>query len=421
MNILLIGCGCVGKCFLELLYLEKCRVNNLTIIEPKVLPKWLKDMYPNVNHIKKGLTKSNMKRILEPFCNVAEEDKPMVVDVSVNTSTLNIVKLCSKIWKCNLINTSIEDYEMRHPEILDTDEKALYRRSLMCQNKKLEKMYGQAKTTALILAGENPGEVSYKAIKGLCDYTEKFGNRVEKGLMRNKKYNLLARSLGLEKIHISEIDTQVPKRERPKDAFWGTWSVHGMIAEARDPVQISDRIIGERGMDVQEPSICVGYDGKPIHYTGSLVPHGEAYTISNFLKCRDYMPDVYYVYCPSEMTRDSLDMLRENDYKDIDDKLCYVLGQSDLKSGWDSVGCLLQFNCGRKWWCGSVLSLADVKKLGFKHSGPTPVQVAINMLSSIRYIQKNKKEGLLEPEDLEYKSQLARSKDYLGKMYSLEV
>lgn len=418
MKLLLIGCGCVGKCFLELLSLEKIKVEVLIIIEPKNIPNWIYKLYPNLIYIKKAITNRNMYNTLKP---ILKFYKPFVVDVSVNTDSLKIIYYCSKIFKCNYINTSIENYEIKNPEVLDSTQKGLYKRSLMSQAIKLKKLYGKSKTTALVLAGENPGMCSYMALKGLCDYTKKYGNDHQLRLLNTKNYNLLAQSLALNTIHISEIDTQTPKKERPENHFWNTWSVVGMYSEARDPVQISDKIFPIRGVDVIVPSICIGYKGNQIEFEGRAIPHAEAYTLSNFLSTKEYMPDVFYVYKPSDMCNDSLDMFCRNGYKNIPEELCYVLEQKDIRSGWDSVGCYLQFNNGKKWWCGSVLSLNDVKKLGFKHSGSTPVQVAINLLSSIKYILKHKQIGLITPENIDYEMHLKMSKKYLGKVYSVEL
>lgn len=435
MNIMMIGCGGVGRTLLEMWKLEKQTISLLIIIEPRDIPEWCFKMYPNIQHIQKALDKNNLKKILLP---ILRKEKPFVVDVSVDVDAIKIMELC-KMEKCNYINTSVEGWEEKNPQILNPDPKALIKRSLFERENQAEKAIGNSKTTMLTNQGANPGLISQLVMKGLNDYVEKKGDKHSKKLLKNKEFNKLAHYLGLEEIHISEIDTQKSLKPRPKGYFFNTWSCIGFQAEALDPVQIGNgsnrkgdddgativgnmRIYPIRGMDITCSSKCIGLDGETIDIQGMLIPHAEADSLSDYLTDKEYRPSVFYVYQCGKDAMNSLNEVRKNGYNPIDIDKCYVLENKDIEAGgYDSLGALLIFKNNCIWWCGSVLSIEEARRLGFKHTAPTTIQVAISMINAINYINRNKKQGLIEPEDLDWRMMIDQSKKYLGKIFSKEL
>lgn len=434
----MIGCGGVGRTLLELWKLESVKIDKLTVIEPREIPKWCFEMYPHLHHIKKALTKTNLKRSLSVLLKDKPEGcgaKPFVVDVSVDVDAVKVMQCC-KENRCNYINTSVEGWEESHPEILKTTKQALIKRSLQSREEQAEKIVGTSKTTMVTNMGANPGLISSLAMKGLNDYTHAYGDAKAKQLLKSKQWAKLAQHLELEEIHVSEIDTQILNKPRPKDCFWNTWSPTGFQAEALDPIQIGNgsnrkddkhgivhgnmRIYPVRGMDCTCSSVVVDLDDKPIEINGYMIPHAEADTLSRFLTEKDYRPTVFYVYECSEIGKESLDYLRERDYKPIPLEKCYVVENDDITSGYDSLGALLIFK-DRVWWCGTILDISETRKLGFKHSAPTTVQVATTMTTAIHWINKNRKEGMILPEELDWKYVIDNSKKYLGKLVSKEI
>ena len=173
-------------------------------------------------------------------------------------------------------------------------------------------------------------------------------------------------------------------------------------------------------MDYTCSSVVVGLNGEPIEINGYMIPHAEADTLSRFLEVNDYRPAVFYVYECSNVAKESLDYLRERDYKPVPLEKCYVVGNDDITSGYDSLGALLIFK-DRVWWCGTILDISETRKLGFKHSAPTTVQVATTMTTAIHWINKNRKEGMTLPEELDWKYVIGGSSKYLGKIISKEI
>ena len=427
----MIGLGAVGRTLLELWKLEKFHVGELVAVEPRDVPEWCFEMYPQLKHVKKALTKTNLTKVLTPLV----KHHPFVIDVSVDVDAVKIMALCKK-YKCHYINTSVEGWEDSNPAILKTGRKELIKRSLVHREEQAEKAVGDAETTMLTNMGANPGLISCLALKGMADYTGKYGDAEAKRLLAKEEYAKLAKHLQLEEIHISEIDTQVCVKPRPKGYFFNTWSAMGFIAEALDPIQMSDgsnrrkdgggivyknmRIFPTRGMDQTCESVVCGLKGETIPIEGFLIPHAEADTLSAFLTDGDYRPTVFYVYDCSEVGHESIEEMRQNNYKPVPLERCYVLENQDIASGFDSLGALLMFP-NHTWWCGTALSIDEARRLGFKHAGATTVQVASSMANAIKYIKRNKSEGFIEPEDLNWKTQIKGCEKYLGKLISKEL
>jgi homospermidine synthase len=431
-NVLMIGLGSVAKTMLELWNLEKVKIDKIVAIDPVECEDWVKKIYPHLEYKKMALTKSNLVKTIKPLLS----DKPFVVDLSVDVDCVPIIKLC-KDMGCHYINTSIERWGYDTPWKLDTSRKGLINRSLYKRQVDVAKAVGNSKkSTILTNNGMNPGLVSSTVKQGLKDYALLHGTAEEKEMAKKGLFAKLAKSLGLEEIHISEIDTQIFNKPRPKNHFYSTWSAIGFIAESLDPIQMgwgsnrdpnegvkppgegNIRIFPERGMSVKYKSITLGLKGEKIHINGMLIPHAEADTISSFLTDGDYRPSVFYVYQPSSIAFDSLDDLKKRDYHPPPNENCYVMRNDDIISGYDSVGTLLIFDNGKFHWCGSVLDVKESRRLGFKHAGPTTVQVASSLWSAMKWIARHEKEGYIEPEDLDYNVILKNAKPYLGKFYS---
>jgi homospermidine synthase len=223
----------------------------------------------------------------------------------------------------------------------------------------------------------------------------------------------------------------------------------GFVAEALDPVQVgfnpggwfskrygtgftppsglrNIRYYPFRGMERSTESLVITPSGKEEEYYGYLIPHGEANTLSSYLtsssKTTKYTrPDVYYVYCPSFPARESIQYMRDHDYA-IPRTLHPVLTLPQLKSGYESIGAYLMFSSPKfAWWTGTVLSISQVKKLGLKYAGPTEVQVAISLMACVRWMLKNKNQGVLSPEELPHSTIIEWCRPYLGNLVSRRV
>lgn len=424
----MIGCGGVGRALLELWKLEHFPVGKLTVIEPRQLPSWTFQMYPQLSHIRQGLNKSNLDSLLVPLLIL----RPFIVDVSVEVDALKVMSIAAE-YKCHYINTSVESWEDKESGTLNTHPNALIRRSLAYRQRQAKRI--SSRSSLLSNMGANPGLISALAMKGLHDYTLTHGDETSRRLLESGKYSRLSHRLGLRQLHISEIDTQVSLKTRSRGHFYNTWSCVGFQAEALDPVQIGEgsdlgslvrneytyhnmRILPVRGVDMKHKSLVVDSNGETLPIRGYMIPHAEADSLSRFLTYRDYRPTVFYVYQCGVDADKSLQLLKRRQYKSISSDHCHVLENPEIASGgYDSLGALLIFE-NAIWWTGTVLSIEQVRELGFRYSGPTTVQVATSIHSAIKHLLERPRRGVIEPENLDWKYIIEHSRKYLGNLVS---
>ena len=181
------------------------------------------------------------------------------------------------------------------------------------------------------------------------------------------------------------------------------------------------RFLADYGMNIKRSGVCLDADGKPFKYDGGmLIPHAEINSLSRFLQYEGNSPTIMYIYSVCESARKSLEYFKKNNYKVLD--AYYVLEQEDVNlRGFDSIGVWLKFRNGNSIWCGSVCSNEYAKKLGFKISTCTSIQVSGSLASFIDYIHNHRTIGLNESETLNHLEILAKAKKYLGKFFCVEI
>jgi len=430
-NIYFIGFGAVAHALLETFNLEKSFLKiPLIIIEPKDIKHI--DLLDNRNykHIKKGITKDNFKDLLKNINN-----KTLIIDLSVEVDSVMLIKY-AKEKNSFYINTSVENWHDFHNDDKfktnydDFKDNTLYKRELEVDN-----ILNKTKKTRIVNMGFNPGMINVYAKLGLKKYAKNKGFKLKKG-----NYAKLAYELGLTDIFIVEYDSQKTNIKPKKNIFYNSWSSVGMESEVADHVMLSlnnddlkeykkeiikptdglkdthIRFLPIRGMDITTKSITLDNKGKSFEYEGFLIPHAEIFSMSRFLQYKGNAPSIMYIYRPSDIAIKSLDNFRNNNYLPLSDY--YVLESKDIKkNGYDSIGALLQFSNGEKFWAGSVLTIEQTKKMGYKISGPTTVQVAGCLYSTIDFIYNNPNYGFNEAETLPSDIIFKNAKKFMGKSY----
>lgn len=187
--------------------------------------------------------------------------------------------------------------------------------------------------------------------------------------------------------------------------------------------------IRKRGIDGYAKSYVYGVG----EIRGMLIPHSENDTANQALTLYNvngniiYRPSNYYVYSPCDDAWESISDVRKSNYRMLSKKMSMRL--PDIKSGYDAVGSLLimkndpinKILYGKNtkpvsFWAGTILSVQQVKKLGLKYSGPTTVQVAISILSALKWVLLFPNKGIVFPEDIPHDFILDNSKEWLGDM-----
>jgi len=155
---------------------------------------------------------------------------------------------------------------------------------------------------------------------------------------------------------------------------------------------------------------------------GLNIPHSENFTLSRYLSLPEYRPSAYYVYQPTKSTLASIEFVRG-----LDDPMMALKNARDMNAlnvvrGYDAVGALLVRGGGRRcFWAGTMLDIKETRRLGFKVSGPTTVQVAAGVWAAMCWLMRvdrpeRRARGLLYPEDLDEDEILATARPWLGEL-----
>ena len=432
----MVGCGSSGQGLLELWQLlpnNKLKNMSINIVEPKDIPNELITKYKNITHYKEKITKQNMKNIFNKFV----DDKTIVINVSVDVDSLLLMKE-SKIRKALYIDSSIEDYEEDIKKDKPIEQKTLYYRGIQT-DKQLKKIHSPKSKTILHSHAMNPGLISSFVLYWIDWFVQHYGDSKMKKHLKKQEFGILAKQIGIDTIHISEIDTQTTNKEYKPNIFYSSWSSIGFQEEARDNVQIvgtdneykkqlgfhKSKIkpftfyMDDRGMNTTHESYMLNNKLQTVKYEGMMIPHYEPFSLSEYLSYgKDYCPNIYYVYKPCEIAEKSLNKLRDNNYELLEG--CVLRGY-DITSGYDAVGATIYLTNGNMYWCGSILDINQTKNMGLKYTGPTCLQVVISMTRAIEYLLSHQKDGLITTEEIPYKYMIDNCKKYLGQFICQEL
>ncbi|MBS1738890.1 MAG: saccharopine dehydrogenase NADP-binding domain-containing protein [Bacteroidetes bacterium] len=433
-KLVFIGCGSSGQGLLELWQTIENDLKNykIIIIEPHEIPVEITEKYKDLIHLRARLTKENINLFFKE--NI--DDKTFIINVSVDVDSLLLMKK-AKEYKAMYIDSSIEDYEEDLKKDKPIEHKTLYYRGIQTE-KHLKKIRSRNAKSILHSHAMNPGLISCFVLYWIDWYVNKYGDSKMKKHLTKREFGILSKQIGIDTIHISEIDTQETSKSYDSKIFYSTWSANGFQEEARDHVQIVGeeneykKINGfqkskikphtyystERGMDIEHDSYIFNDKLDVIKYQGMMIPHYEPFSLSEYLSYGEYCPNIYYVYKPCSIAEKSLDKLRKNNYELMSG---YVLRGYDITLGYDAVGATIILKDKRLFWCGSILDINQTRKLGLKFTGPTCLQVVISMTRAIEYLLKHQNEGLITTESLNYKYMIDSCKSFLGQFVCKEM
>ena len=302
----------------------------------------------------------------------------------------------------------------------------------------IEKMLKGNKKTRIINFGMNPGFVSELAKYTIRKYAELKGYKLVDG-----DYAKLCADMGLMKLIVAEYDNTKTNLEIDKNVFYNDWSPLGLTAEGLDSVMMSiskeeeERML-EAGFKIIKPDEgkknsrvrflpsvaidmmddCITYDHNEnlINYKGYLIPHAEIISLSDFLNYKGDAPTIFYCYRPCDDALESIENVRKNGYKPLESY--YPIEKKDIVNDcFDSIGALCVFKNGDHFWGGSVITMDDVNKLGFKYATPTSTQVAGGLYSAIIYILNHQNISLNEAETMKSRELMKTAKKYMGKIF----
>ncbi|MFH1542727.1 MAG: saccharopine dehydrogenase C-terminal domain-containing protein [bacterium] len=442
-KILIIGCGSVSQCAIPLVIRHiDVEPKNVTIMDFVDNSHRVKDsLAQGVKYVSDRVTKENYQELLKKY--VGKGD--LIIDLAWNIECLSMVRWCrdNDVLYCN---TSVEEWDpYKDVERNDPTRYTLYSRHMDIR-KKLAEWDEENATTTVVDHGANPGLVSHFTKKALLEISQKIVAEKPKDArvpelkkhIAEKNFAKLAQLTGTKVIHVSERDTQITDKPKQVNEFVNTWSIEGFYEEGVAPAELGwgthERYVPNAAFfhkSGPQNQICLSSIGMRTwvrswvpcgEITGMVIRHGEAYSISDRLTVWDgdkavYRPTVHYAYCPSDVAINSLHELEMRQFH-IQEKQRIMA--DEIIDGQDQLGVLLMGHDFQAWWCGSLLSIHDARKL-VSGQQATTMQVAISVVACAIWMIKNPKRGFLLPDDIDHELILEICDKYITPVFSQAV
>lgn len=422
--IILIGFGSIGKGTLPLIERHfDYDAAKLVVIDPEIgVRNFLNQR--QIRHIDIALTPENYAEILTPLF---ERGRGFVVNLSVDTSSLDLLRLC-RDWEVLYIDTVVEPWAGYY---FDTKDNAARTNYALRQAVRDEKAAHPGGSTAVSCCGANPGMVSWFVKEALLTLARDMGR--EPALPADRAaWAGLMRDLGVKGIHIAERDTQVRHRPRPHGVFVNTWSVEGFIAEGMQPAELGWGTHepwfpenGHRHANGCQAAIWLERPGAitRVHswcpsngpQFGFLVTHNEAISIADYYTIGsghdpDYRPTCHYAYHPCD---DAVLSLHEMFGSGRIQSRHHILTEDEIIDGVDELGVLLYGHGKNALWYGSRLSNAEARDLA-PFQNATGLQVTSAVLAGMVWALENPRAGIIEADEMDHARCLAVQRPYLG-------
>jgi homospermidine synthase len=368
---------------------------------------------------------ANLDRVLSAALGAGD----LLINVSVRVSSMALIEWCQAHGVLYL-DTCVEPWDGGY---LLKDGRTQADTTNYALREAVLAMRGKGKSTAVIAHGANPGLISHLAKAGLLEMAAHRGLSLPEG---PNAWARLSQDLGIQVVQIAERDTQYSSFEA-KGTFVNTWSVDGLLAEARQSAECgwgthekelprgsrrhvfgcqSGIYLDEHGVSVRVQS-WVPNGGAQSAY---LITHHEALSLSDLLTVPDvsgdvsraaYRPTVYYAYNPCEQTRWSLDAWVASNFAEPQSKR--VL-RDELVSGEDQLGAFFVFK-GGAYWYGTTVKLDEARWVS-PSCNATSLQVIGGILGALDWMLANPFEGVVEAEDMPHQEILDVAKPYLGRV-----
>ncbi len=429
--IVMIGFGSIGRGTLPLIDrhfdYDKSR---LVVVDPDDSDRSILDN-EGIRFIQQEISRENYKQILAPLL-TAGEGQGFCVNLSVDTSSLDIMRLCREL-DVPYIDTVVEPWKGFY---FDRALGAEGRTNNALRNTvREEKANNPGGTTAVSCCGANPGMVSWFVKQALVDIAKDTGHAFdEPGPDDREGWAQLMRDLGVKGVHIAERDTQRARTPKPMDVFVNTWSVEGFIAEGvQQPAELGwgthekwmpdnarrEEIGCKAGIYLLQPgaqTLVRTWCPTPGSQFGYLVTHNESISITDYFTLRDgdavvYRPTCHYAYHPANDA--VLSMHEMLGHGGTAQPTWHILDEAEIVDGIDELGVLLYGHAKNAYWYGSQLSIEETRQLA-PYQNATGLQVTSAVLAGMVWALENPNAGIVETDEMDYRRCLEVQLPYLG-------
>ncbi len=425
-RLVIVGFGSIGQGVLPLLlrHLE-VGAGQITIITAEPRGREVAAEY-GIRFIETALTRENYRATLDPQLGRGD----FLLNVSVDVSSVALIELCQEKGALYL-DTCIEPWPGGYTDpSLPPAARSNYalRESALA----LRPRYPGG-PTAVITHGANPGLVSHFVKQALINLARASG--LGGGVPRGRDdWALLAERLGVKVIHIAERDTQVARIPKEPGEFVNTWSIDGFVSEGSQPAELGwgthERYFPKDGrrhafgcgaaIYLLRPGAATRVRSwTPLEgsYHGFLITHGESISIADYLTVKDgdqvlSRPTCHYAYHPCDDAVLSLHEFAGKNWRLQNRKR---LMMEEITSGIDELGVLLMGPPTGLYWFGSRLTIDEARRVA-PHNNATSLQVTAAVLAGVVWALEHPREGIVEPEEMDFARVLDIARPYLGDL-----
>ncbi len=429
--IVMIGFGSIGRGTLPLIEKHfKYDKSRMVVIDPSDRDRKLLDER-GIKFMKLGLTAENYEKTLTPLLKNGV-GTGFCVNLSVDTSSLDIMKLCREIGAF-YIDTVVEPWTGFY---FDSKKGNGERTNYALRETILEeKKRSPSGITAVSCCGANPGMVSWFVKKALIQLAKDTKTPYTQPKNR-EEWAKLMQTVGVKGIHIAERDTQKSKRPKPMNNFVNTWSVEGFVSEGMQPSELGwgthEKWMPESARKHEQGCKAAIYLEQPGANTkvrswcptpgpqyARLVTHNESISIADYFTVKstkaadgaEYRPTCHYAYHPSNDAILSLEEMfgrageRQAEH--------HILDENEITDGIDELGVLLYGHAKNAYWYGSQLSIEETRQLA-PYQNATGLQVTSAVLAGMAWTLENPEAGIVEADEMDFERCLEFQMPYLG-------
>ncbi len=379
-----------------------------------------------ISFIETALTRENYRAMLEPRLGRGD----FLLNVSVDVSSVALIELCQE-KDAFYLDTCIEPWPGGYTDpSLPPAARSNYalRESALA----LRPRYPGG-PTAVLTHGANPGLVSHFVKRALIDVAQSSG--IDAAIpSRRSDWALLAQRLGVKVIHIAERDTQVATIPKEPGEFVNTWSIDGFVSEGSQPAELGwgthERHFPKDGrrhdfgcgaaIYLLRPGAATRVRSwTPLEgpYHGFLITHGESISIADYLTVKDgdrvdSRPTCHYAYHPCDDAVLSMHEFAGKNWRLQERKR---LMMDEIIKGTDELGVLLMGPPQGVYWFGSRLTISEARRVS-PHNNATSLQVTAAVLAGVVWALEHPREGIVEPEEMDFERVLDIARPYLGEI-----
>ncbi|MEL7428593.1 MAG: saccharopine dehydrogenase NADP-binding domain-containing protein, partial [Pseudomonadota bacterium] len=429
--VVMIGFGSIGRGTLPLIERHfNFDPERLVVIDPVDKDRALVEEH-GYRFIKAEVTRKNYRELLAP-CLTEGEGQGFCVNLSVDTSSLDLMKFCRELGIL-YIDTVIEPWPGFYFD--ESAGNAARTNYALRETVQKEKRANPGGTTAVSCCGANPGMVSWFVKQGLLDVAKSLGADVDQPAASDKAgWAKLMQRIGVKGIHIAERDTQRSSKPKPQNVFVNTWSVEGFISEGLQPAELgwgtAETWMPANAKTHREGCGAAIYLEQPGAATrvrtwcptpgpqyGFLVTHNEAISISDYYTVSDgagtvsYRPTCHYAYHPANNAVLSLHEMFGNGGTAQPEMV--VMDETEIIDGVDELGVLIYGHGKNAYWFGSQLSIEETRDLA-PYQNATGMQVTSAVLAGMAWALANPEAGIVETDEMDFRFCLDVQTPYLG-------